>query len=240
METTTMTLDRPGSKARPRWTLLVLAMVTLAQPTVSWTQHSGAEHGHNHDSEGSVERWLPHLEADSRDRWQRPDELIGLLEISPGMVVADLGAGTGYFLPGLSAAVGPEGRVLALDVDRELVEHMVERSRDQGLANVEARVVPFDDPGLDPGSVDRVLIVNTWHHIDGRRAYAGKLAAALADGGRMYVVDFTEESPHGPPNNHRLSAAEVQAELEAGGLTAQVIDEDLPHQYVVVARRATP
>ena len=187
-----------------------------------------------------MEHWLPRLEGEDRDSWQRPDQLADLLEISPGMEVADLGAGTGYFLSALSAAVGQEGRVLALDVDQELVDYMAQRCRNDGLANVDARLVAFDDPGLDVGSVDRVLIVDTWHHISGREAYAVKLAMALAAGGRVYVVDFTDESPYGPSRAHRLSAVEVQAELEAAGFETEVADEALPYQYVVVGRRAGP
>jgi len=227
-----------GRAHPPRRILLALALLALMPPTLSRAQQHGSEHDHDHGSVGSVEHWQPRLEGEGRDGWQKPDELVDLLQISPGMAVADLGAGTGYFLSVLSTAAGPGGRVLALDVDQELVDYMAERCREEGLANVQARVVPFDDPGLEAASVDRVLIVNTWHHIDSREQYAGKLAAALAAGGRLYIVDFTDDSPYGPPRSHRLSAAEVQAELEAGGLSTEVIDEDLPYQYVVVAWRA--
>jgi cyclopropane fatty-acyl-phospholipid synthase-like methyltransferase len=235
-----MKLDGQEKLSALRITALLIGLVIVVPFGISWAEHHESGYHHDHGSEGSVEHWQPRLEGEGRDSWQKPDELVGLLEISPGMVVADLGAGTGYFLSPLAAAVGPEGQVLALDVDQELVEHMAQRCSDNGLTNVSARVVAFDDPGLDSDSVDRVLIVNTWHHIGGREAYARKLAAALTTNGRVYVVDFTDESPHGPPRDHRLSAAEVRAELEAGGLATEVIDEDLPYQYVVVGRRAQP
>jgi predicted methyltransferase len=213
------------------WTAVTVALGAGGlQPAV-------AENHEHHGAHGSVEHWLPHLEDDGRDAWQRPDHLVELLEIEPGMTVADLGAGTGYFLSRLSSAVGPDGSVLALDVDPELVEFVATRCRNEGLDNIEARTIPLDDPELEPGTVDRVLTVNTWHHIDNRGSYAAKLASALAPGGRVVVVDFTRESPHGPPVDHRLTTDEVRAELEAGGFETAVIDEELPHQYVVVARR---
>lgn len=218
----------------------VAAASIVGVPGTALSQDHGHRHGESaqrgQDERGSVDYWKPRLEAADRDQWQRPELVIEELEISPGMTVADLGTGTGYFVPHLAAAVGEHGRVLALDVDDELVEHVVERAREQGLGNVEARVVGFDGPGLDPASVDRVLIVNTWHHIDGREAYAGRLAASLRPGGGVYVVDFTQDSPHGPPRHHRLAAEQVAAELAAAGLAVATIDEQLPWQYVVVGR----
>jgi SAM-dependent methyltransferase len=196
--------------------------------------HGGGEHASGES--GSVERWLPRLEDPDRDGWQRPEYVVELLDMEPGAAVADLGTGTGYFVPYLAAAVGPGGTVYALDVDAELVDYVAERAKNEGLANVDARVIPYDDPGLEPGSVDRVLIVNTWHHIEDREAYAAKLATALTPTGAVYVVDITMDSPQGPPKWHRLAQDVVEAELAAGGLEVVVLDEELEGQYVVVGR----
>jgi ubiquinone/menaquinone biosynthesis C-methylase UbiE len=162
--------------------------------------------------------------------------VVSLMQIKPGMKVADIGAGTGYFLSYLSRAVGPGGKVLGLDIEPDMVRYMKERATREGMANVEARKVATDDPGLAPGSVDRVLIVNTWHHIPERRAYAGKLAAALARGGIVYIVDFHMDSAHGPPRRHRLKAEAVMRELQSAGLQAEILAEELSEQYVVAAR----
>lgn len=165
--------------------------------------------------------------------------MIEHLRIPMGGVVVDLGAGTGYFLPWLSEAVGPSGRVLALDVEPRMVEFMRARRARQDLTNVEPRQVAPDDPGLEPNSVDRVLIVNTWHHLDQRARYARKLADALRAGGEIWIVDFTLEASHGPAVRHRVAPAAVVHELIAGGLSAEAIeDEKLPEQYLVRARRA--
>lgn len=182
-----------------------------------------------------VERFAKHFDDPARDGWQRPVELVTLMKLAPGQTVADIGAGTGYFLSHLSKAVGPAGKVLALDVEPMMVKYIDRRTREQALANVEAAAIPPDDPKLAPASVDRVLIVNTWHHIGGRSAYAAKLRAALRPGGSVWIVDFTKDSDMGPPAEHRLTAEEVIAELGAGGLRAEVVAETLPKQYVVKA-----
>ena len=107
----------------------------------------------------------------------------------------------------------------------------------EGLANVAARQVAQDDPGLTTASVDRVLIVDTWHHLPSRVAYGRRLAEALRSGGSVVVVDFTLESELGPPRSARLSAEQVVAELASAGMDARIVPEDLPEQYVVVATR---
>lgn len=162
------------------------------------------------------------------------------MAIEPGMVVVDLGAGTGYFLPYLAQAVGPSGRVIALDVEADMVRYMNERAERAGLTNVSARQVPFEDPALQAASVERILVVDTWHHIQGRPQYAEKLAAALEEGGQLFIVDFTMEADHGPPPEHRLRPEDVRAELEAAGFEVELRKESLPDQYVIVGTRRSP
>lgn len=152
------------------------------------------------------------------------------------MTVADLGAGTGYFLGRLSRAVGEKGAVLALDIEPGMVRHMARRVEEEGMRNVRPLLVPPDDPRLPGGAVHRVLVVNTWHHIPDRAAYVEKLARGLAPGGAVIVVDFTLESAKGPPREHRIPPDAVARELAAGGLEARIIEEPLPEQYVVEGR----
>jgi predicted methyltransferase len=193
-------------------------------------------HGMVHDFH-DAEHWAQVFDDPARDAWQRPAEVVAALGLAPGMTVADLGAGTGYFEPHLARAVGPGGHVVALDSEAGMVDHLRARATREGLANVEAQKVAADDPGLPAGAVDRVLIVDTWHHLPDRPAYARKLAAALKPGGSVMVVDFTRESAMGPPVAARVPPDEVVAELKAGGLDARVVDEALPEQYIVVGVR---
>jgi len=174
----------------------------------------------------------------ARDAWQRPAEVIEQMKIAPGSVVADLGTGTGYFVGWLSRAVGPSGKVLALDVEAEMIRFVAQRAEQQQLSNVEPRQVAADDPGLAAGSVARVLIVDTWHHIDERAQYARKLAAALAPGGEVWIVDFTADSDIGPPARYRVSPEQAVSELQDGGLKAEIVQgETLPKQYIVRGAR---
>lgn len=196
------------------------------------------------EASSGAERGLPAMSAyahrlddPTRAEWQRPEEVITLLECEDGMTAVDVGAGTGYFLGPLSRGVGPQGKVLALDLAQATVDLLEQRITEEGLDNVEARVVPPDDPELPPRSVDRILIVNTWHHISDRVQYAKKLRESLRRDGLLLIVDFTMQSPIGPPASKRLTRDTVVRELRDAGLVALVLEESLPHQYVVAGRR---
>ena len=173
------------------------------------------------------------LDAKARYWWQQPARVVELLDCSPGMTVVDLGAGTGYFLPYLSRAVGQSGRVLGLDVERSMVDVMAQRVQRERLHNVSPRLVDAEDPTLAPGSVDRVLVVNTWHHLTDRVTYAKKVLEALRPGGRVLIVDFDEDSPEGPPPEMRLPPSTVIAELESAGFSPELLEERLPYQYAI-------
>jgi SAM-dependent methyltransferase len=197
----------------------------------------GADHGGgmHHDFKGA-DQWAKVFDDPSRDQWQRPDEVAALLELGPGMTVADVGAGTGYFVGRLAQRVGPAGSVVATDLEPDMVRYLGERGRREGWTNVRPLQVAADDPGLAKASVDRVLIVDVWHHLDDRRAYAAKLAAALRPGGLIAVVDFELTASHGPPPKHRLAPAAIEDDLRSAGLTVELAKEELPEQYVVIAR----
>ncbi len=213
--------------------------------------HHGGEHGMHHGGHGGghdghggplvhrfekADDWAKEFDNPERDAWQKPTEVVAGMAIAPGMTVADIGAGTGYFEPHLSKAVGPTGKVLALDIEPDMVRYLRERAEKEKLANVTAQIVTPGETGLAAGSVDRILIADTWHHIPDRTTYAQKLRAALKPGGMLIIVDFTLEATKGPPKEHRLSADKVIAELDAGGLAGKSIDESLPEQYIVVAK----
>ena len=184
-----------------------------------------------------VPYWQGVFDDPKRDAWQQPDRVVAALALAPGMVIADIGAGTGYFEKRLSEAVGDRGAVIAVDIEPDMVRYLRERAHREHTPNVEAHLGAPDDPKLAPGSVDRILIVDTWHHIEDRVAYAKKLGAALKPGGAIFVVDFTLETEKGPPKQHRFAPAQVIDELTQAGLTASLVEVTLPDQYIVRAQQ---
>jgi SAM-dependent methyltransferase len=207
--------------------------------------HAGHAGHHGHHADGvdhdfvDAAAWAKVFDDPARDAWQKPEEVIALLQALPGQVIADIGAGTGYFERYLSRAVGASGVVYALDTEATMVAYMEERARREAWPNVVVRQVAPGDPGLPANGVDRILIVDTWHHLPDRAAYAKAIAIALRPGGGVMIVDFTPDAPLGPPPAMRIPAEVVIQELKAAGLTATDFDETLPHQYVVVARKPT-
>lgn len=210
-------------------------------------EHDSGEHAdHDHDATAThsfddVERWTKVFDDPARDAWQKPAEVVRYLGLGEGDVVADIGAGTGYFIAHLSEAVGETGTMLAVDVETALIEHMTARAAEAGATNVRTILADFDDPKLPEAGVDCVLIVDTWHHINARVDYLGKLARALRPEGRVVVIDFHEgELPVGPPPGHKLSREHVVAEFEEAGWTLDREGDLLPYQYLLVFAPGAP
>lgn len=193
-------------------------------------------HGHQKKRFENPEKQAEEWNSAERDKWQRPEAVVEAMGIEPGMTVADIGVGTGYFVPHLAEAVGDDGRVLAVDIEEAMLEYVDKLARKKGLDHVETVRAEKTDTNLDEQSVDRALIVNTWHHIPKRGEYARHLKERLADGGSVWIVDFQHDSPVGPPKKHRLDPAQIVEELERGGLEAEVHPLELDRQYVVVGR----
>ncbi len=126
----------------------------------------------------------------NRDHWQKPQQVIESLDIRPGAVVADLGAGGGYFTFRLAEAVGSGGKVYAVDIDRDMIRLIAERAKQDDVANVETILAKPDAPLLPPAGVDLILTVNTYHHIENRAAYFANLRDYLRPGGRVAIIDF--------------------------------------------------
>ncbi len=125
----------------------------------------------------------------SRDGWQRPDRVIESLGIGPGDRVADIGSGEGYFTFKFADAVGPEGRVYAVDVDRDVLRRLRQRVEAGGYSNVVVVDAELDDPLLPDGEVDLAFLCNAYHHLEDRTPYFDRLRLDLNEGGRVAVVE---------------------------------------------------
>jgi ubiquinone/menaquinone biosynthesis C-methylase UbiE len=131
-------------------------------------------------------------EGFGRDEWQKPGQVIEALALKAGERVADLGSGGGYFTFRFARAVGPEGKVYAVDVDRDMLEYVAGRAKDEGLRNIEMVSAKYDDPLL-PGTVGLIFACDVYHHIQDRAKYFANAGKYLAAGGRIVVIDFHEK-----------------------------------------------
>ncbi len=196
---------------------------------------AGGDHATVHHRFDDVQRWIKVFDDPERLQWQKPEVVVASLGLEKKMAVADIGAGTGFFNPYLAAAVGKKGKVIPIDVERTLVDHMTERAVVENTPMVQPRLGRFEDPGLLKGEVDRILMVDTYHHIDSRKDYFGRLVPALKPGGQLIVVDFKPgDLPVGPKGKHKISPEQVVSEMQAAGWKLVEQPEVLPYQYVLV------
>lgn len=204
---------------------------------VDHPQHHAGVHSAHHGPFEDIERFIAHLDQEDREAWQKPDAVVASLELAGGETVADLGAGSGYFTVRFAAAL-PRGKVVALDVRPEMVEHLRQRAMTEGRSNVVAALAVEDDPKV-PAGVDVVFVCNVFHHVDDRTAWLGKVASALAPGARLVLVEFRMgELPVGPPDEMRIPAPELVHLAKSAGF--ELVREDtelLPYQTLMVFRR---
>jgi SAM-dependent methyltransferase len=159
------------------------------------------------------------LEGPDRDAWQKPDLIMDALGIGEGSVVADLGAGGGWFTVRLARRVGPNGTVFAQDVQPQMLEAIKRRVGREGLRNVEYVQGSLDDPRLPAGRLDAVLIVDVYHEVANPIELLRNVGASLNTTGRIGIVGFTlEGGGPGPPLNQRKSEESVIEEAQQAGL----------------------
>ncbi len=176
-------------------------------------------------------------EGFGRDDWQQPERVIETLELEPGDRVADLGAGSGYFTFRLAEAVGPSGRVYAVDVDEPMLASLEERLGDANASNVETVLASADDPNIPEPPVDLIITVNTYHHIDDRVTYFRSLAGSLAPAGRLVVIDFKRAAGLWQRlllRGHLTEPSVIEAELVEAGYRRVAAHEFLSRQSFLV------
>jgi ubiquinone/menaquinone biosynthesis C-methylase UbiE len=137
-----------------------------------------------------LEEWIDRLEADDRAIFEYRHAIVAALGLGPSMEVADVGAGTGFLTLLIARALGPEGRVFAVDVVPEFLEHIAKSAEKEGLGNVVTVLGDQKTTRLDPDTVDVILISDTYHHFEFPQHTLASLRSALRDGGRMVVIDF--------------------------------------------------
>lgn len=194
-------------------------------------------HHHHHDVERDhhknpvdFEAFLARLDDPARDEWQQPDRVVAALRLTPGMNVAEVGSGAGYFALRMAGAVGPTGAVYGLDVEPRMLGVLAERAEKAGFSNVHP--VLSDGDTAPPAPCDRILLANTFHHVHDRAALLRRLATALTSNGVIVILDFAAgELPIGPPADHRLSREDALASARDAGLRLVHEETFLPYQY---------
>lgn len=144
------------------------------------------------------------FERPERDQWQKPDEVVKLIGLKPGMVVADIGAGSGYFTRRFAKAVEPGGKVYAVDIDKEVLGYLKEQTDKLGLTNIVLDLSTPDDPMLPENSIDVAFFSDTTHHIVHRVLLYGKVRQALKPGGRLVNIDVSPDAPEHPHKAEEL------------------------------------
>lgn len=185
-----------------------------------------------HKSFAGADKWVKRFDDPSRDKWQMPKEVIAALKIDKDDKIADIGAGTGYFSLRIARAY-PDSTIYGADVEPDMITYLKQQATKQHLSNHKAVMLPTDKPAL-PAKVNLALVVDTYHHISQRISYFAALKKHLLPDAKIAIIDFTAQSPEGPPPEHRLSKAEVIEEMKKSGYNIHEDISLLPYQYFLV------
>jgi ubiquinone/menaquinone biosynthesis C-methylase UbiE len=210
---------------------VVAALLAAAPafPQAAATQHE------MHQLHGDPAAYIAALDDPARDAYQKPDEVMKALALRPGEVVADIGSGSGYFTLRFARAVGSAGRVYAVDISPDMIRHLNHRLRDEGVRNVVPVLAEPDDPLLPDASVDRFVIVDTWHHVEDQAKYVALMKRMLKPGGQVVHIDFQKRDlPVGPPPAMKIAREDLVKQMEGAGFGLVAEHSFLPYQYFLV------
>jgi ubiquinone/menaquinone biosynthesis C-methylase UbiE len=210
------------------------------------------EHRKNHDPDGIGKFYMGReiawvmghqaagwLDRPEREKEEDPAKLIKALDVKPGMVIADVGAGSGYHTFRLAPLVGPAGKVLAVDIQPEMLDILKARAKKQKVTNVEPVRGTETDPKLPAGAVDLILLVDVYHEFSHPYEMAEAMTAALKPGGRMVFVEFRLEDPKVPIKLvHKMTERQVIREMEQfPALEHEKTVATLPWQHIVIFKK---
>jgi ubiquinone/menaquinone biosynthesis C-methylase UbiE len=207
-----------------RWLLSLLLVSFLASVTTSCAHQPW-----------DIDTYIQALERPERDDYQQPDKVIKALDLKPGMVVADVGAGSGYFTRRLAQAVGNTGQVIAIDVEQKMLDYNTQELEKLGIADRAKFILAKpDDPSLPENAVDLVFLCNVYHHIEHQVDYFAKTKSALTPNGRVVIVDFYHDERSGKlgfSKHHLVPREQVITNMEHAGYTFSQEHTFLSRQY---------
>ena len=181
------------------------------------------------------------LEDPERLRWMPPADVIRTLGARPGMTIADVGAGTGFFTLPIAETVGPAGRVFAVDAQDAMLRHLRDKLEREGApTNVVVACAEADATGLPSESCDAALLANIWHELEDHGREVEEMRRILVPGGTLVVLDWRPDHvpPPGPPADHRRQASHAESALRAAGWGIERSSQLGVHSWVVVGRRS--
>lgn len=215
---------------------LLLTVVSLLIAVTAHGQDTAKrDHQQMHRLHNDPKAYMKALEDPKRDEYQKPHEVLTALNIKPGEIIADIGAGTGYFTFRLAHHVGDKGKIYAVDVSPDMIRHINRRSRDAKATNVVAILAEPDDPLLSEQSVNRIFICDVWHHVENQTKYLSLMKKLLKPGGEIVMIDFhKKELPFGPPLQMKIAREDLLKQMEGNGFRLAKEHTFLPHQYFLV------
>ncbi len=236
-----LTVPRAVDESQPPVVIVLVATASEASPPLPSTLYRSGPASRDGTGRFHFDREIAQvmghlgagwLERPEREREERTEHLLGMLGIEPGMTVADIGAGSGYFTRRLARLVGPRGRVLATDIQPEMLEILDRGLLAEGIENVEMVLGRVDDTGLAAEQVDLILLVDVYHEFDHPWEMLRSMRRALRPGGRVALVEYRANDPAVPIKPlHTMTAEQSRLEFEAAGFRSVVEREDgLPWQ----------
>src|SRR5215831_3155753 len=148
-----------------------------------------------------ADEWVNTLEGPQRVATQKIDQVLAKLNLKPGMIVADIGAGSGLFSRPLAKAVGTSGKVYAVDIQQDLLDYINKRSKEEKIPNIQTVLGEFSDPRLPARDVDLAFINDVLHHIENRAAYLQALGTYIKPSGRIVIIEMNKDDPNTPHKN---------------------------------------
>ena len=204
-----------------------LALCVL--PAAAAGQAPRSEH-EMHRLHGDAKAYMAALDDPKRDAYQKPHEVIEALGVKEGEIIADIGAGTGYFTFRLAQHVGKSGHVYAVDISPDMIRRLHERARDTASANVSPILARPDDPLL-PQAVDRFVIVDVWHHVEDQSGYLAVMKKLLKPGGQVVMIDFHKRDlPVGPPPGMKIAREDLIQQMQKHGFRVAKEHTFLPNR----------
>jgi arsenite methyltransferase len=217
-----------------RLAIVILALIFLATPVAAQDAVKRDPH-QMHQLHNDPAAYIGALEDPQRDAYQKPHEVLTALNLKPGEVIADIGAGSGYFTFRFAQHVGKQGKVYAVDVSPEMILHINRRIRDSKTTNVVTVLADPDDPLLPERSVNRFFFSESWHHIENQSKYLALMKKLLKPGGEIVMIDFQKkELPVGPPLQMKIAREDLIKEMQANGFRLTKEHTFLPYQYFLV------